>query len=64
MEVWEIMDETVAIECPSCKGRGCPKCGYKGVQELEIDGRKVAIECPSCKGDGCPECEHTGIKKS
>jgi hypothetical protein len=47
------MSGTIAIECPSCKGRGCPKCDFYGVQELEIDGKKVAILCSFCKGSGC-----------
>lgn len=56
------MGNTIAIECPSCKGRGCPKCDFFGVQELEIDGEIIAIVCPFCEGNGCLKCDFTGIQ--
>lgn len=59
----QIMNDTIAIECPSCKGRGCPKCNFFGVQELVVDGKEIAILCPSCKGNGCPKCDFKGIQK-
>ena len=57
------MSGTIAIECPSCKGRGCPKCDFYGVQKLETDGTKVAIVCPFCKGSGCNKCDFCGVQK-
>lgn len=63
MDVKQIMNDTIAIECPSCKGRGCPKCDFLGVQELVDDGKKIAILCPFCEGSGCTKCDFTGIQK-
>lgn len=57
------MGNTIAIECPSCKGRGCPKCDFFGVQELTIDGNTIAILCHLCEGNGCISCDFTGIQK-
>ncbi len=57
------MGDTIAIECPSCKGRGCPKCDFFGVQELVVDGNEIAILCSFCKGNGCSKCDFKGIQE-
>ena len=39
------------MQCPGCRGAGCPQCGNTG---------RVGAPCASCAGAGCDPCDSTG----